>query len=235
MQEDLKTLLESGREAYERGDHVRAEEALTRAVDRGADEYADIHHILGVIYHSWGRFSKARSAFERALRINPDYTEAALNLAITYNDLGRYAEAKELFEQARPTRPGELDAFARGKIANLHAEVGEAYRSVGDPTSAIREYRKALELGPNFVDIRMRLAQCLAETDALDEAVSELRTLVATKPQFVPAWLHLGLFLMRLDRSRDAEQAFKKCLDFEPEHPRARAYLRMLESKGASH
>lgn len=231
---ELKSQLDTGREAYERGDYIKAEELLSQALDGGAHGYADVHHILGVIYHSWGRFSKARAAFERALRINPSYTEAALNLAITYNDLGRYAEAKELFEQAQPPQPGTLDAFARGKIANLHAQVGEAYRSVGDLPSAIREYRKALELGPSFVDIRMRLAQCLAETDALPDAVAELERLVETRPEFVPAWLHLGLFLMRLEQHDKAEAAFKKCLDFEPEHPRAHAYLRMLESKTSS-
>ena len=72
--------------------------------------------------------------FNEALRINPAYTEAALNLVVTCNDLGKYAEAKAVYEQAMATSkraPRELDPFAKGKIANMHAEIGAAYRAVG--------------------------------------------------------------------------------------------------------
>ena len=35
----------------------------------------------------------AEEAFENALRLNPRYTEAALNLSVTYNDRGKYERA----------------------------------------------------------------------------------------------------------------------------------------------
>ena len=38
--------------------------------------------------------------FRNALRLNPAYTEAALNLVVTCNDLGKYGEAKTIYEQA---------------------------------------------------------------------------------------------------------------------------------------
>src|SRR5689334_14939956 len=128
---DLQDLIHRGRDAYQRGDMSKAESLLTQALSKGASGYADVHHILGVIYHSWGHFSKARGEFEEALRINPDYTEAALNLSITYNDLGRYAEAREVFQRAMPREGEPTDSLTKAKIANLHAAVGDAYRSAG--------------------------------------------------------------------------------------------------------
>lgn len=235
MGEALRELIDEGQQAYERGDYAEAEQLLGRAVQVGAAHYADVQHALGVIYHGTGRFAEARAAFERALEINPDYTEAALNLAITSNDLGRYAEAHALMERLSPepgsVGPRTLDPFTRGKIANLHAQVADAYRSAAALDDACREYAKALELGPNFVDIRMRLAQCLAERGATEEAIGQLETILDTKPGFTNGWVQLGLLLLRIDDREGARTALQRALRQDPTHPRALAYLRMLEDK----
>src|SRR5688500_2426157 len=134
----LERLLSEGKDAFRSADYVRAEALLKQALEHGAQGYADVHHILGLIYHTWGQFPRARASFEDALRINPRYTEAALNLAITYNDLGRYAEAQELFARIKPSPEERIDKFTRGKIANLHKTTGEAYRSAGLAKEAAR-------------------------------------------------------------------------------------------------
>ena len=125
MDMELDALLARGREAYRRGDLVKAELALTEALEKGAGDYADVHHLLGVVYHSWGLYSKARGAFETALRINPHYTEAALSLSITYNDLGRYTEAQEvLADVVRPSSgglAGQLPRHEPGLLAGWPA------------------------------------------------------------------------------------------------------------------
>ena len=159
MDAELSALLAEGRAAYDRGDMARAEHCFTEALEGGAAEFADVHHALGVVYHSWGLYAKARARLEEALRLNPKYAEASLNLAITYNDMGRYAEAQELLSASKVGAPSDLDDLARSKIANLHAELGDAYRSAGLAGEAAVEYRRALGLCPTYVDIRARLAR----------------------------------------------------------------------------
>jgi tetratricopeptide (TPR) repeat protein len=100
--------------------------------------------MLGVIYHAQGRFSDAEEAFEHALKINPRYTEAALNLSVTYNDRGKYDRAREVYTKAVAAsvgQPNALDRFARGKLANMHADVGAAYAG-SHVDEAVREYGK---------------------------------------------------------------------------------------------
>ena len=145
---------------------------------------------------SRGASPTPRRMFRRALEINPAYTEAALNLAVTYNDLGKYREAKEVYQRAlaaSKSAPRSLDPFAKGKIANMHADTGAAYHAVGMYADAVREYQRALTLCPTFVDIRTRLGTTLREMGDTAEAVGEFERVRAENPRFLPARLHLGL------------------------------------------
>ena len=152
--------------------------------------------MLGVIYHQEGRLAEAEQMFNEALRINPAYTEAALNLVVTSNDLGKYAEAKTVYEKAMATSkraPRELDPFAKGKIANMHADVGAAYRAVSLFDEAVREYEQALALCPTFVDIRTELGTTRREMGDLPGAIRELERVRAENPKFIAGRLKLGL------------------------------------------
>ena len=77
MNERVKQLLVLGREHYAKREFEKAEQML-RMVLEEEDRYADVHDMLGVIAHSRGNFLVAERHFERALEINPAYTEAAL-------------------------------------------------------------------------------------------------------------------------------------------------------------
>src|ERR1700690_2257938 len=123
MDEHTKQLLLLGREHYQRRELDKADLLLTQVVEQDA-RLADVHDMLGVICHARGNLAQAEQHFERALAINPGYTEAALNLAVTYNDRGKYEAARQVYARIKGTPSGPLhglDPFARGKIANMHA------------------------------------------------------------------------------------------------------------------
>ena len=190
MDESTKQSLALGREYYANQDWERAEQML-RAVLEKEDRFADVHNMMGVIHHDRGRFEEAQASFEAALAINPNYTEAALNLAVTYNDLGRYDEAKRIYQAALARgadAPGQLDPFVKGKIANLHAEVAQAYVDVGMIADAKHELRKAVLLCPTFADLRLKLANLYRQTGDLDAAKeAHSRALAAARVGFGPA------------------------------------------------
>src|SRR6516164_2051990 len=161
MDEHSKQLLLLGREHYQKREFDKAEQMLRQVLEKD-DRLADVHDMLGVICHSRGNFSQAEYHFERALEINPNYTEAALNLAVTYNDLGKYDLARQVHEHATAGKPAGgdgLDPFVKGKIANMHAEVGQAYIDAGLIHDAVPELEKAVNLCPSFADLRHRLGQ----------------------------------------------------------------------------
>jgi tetratricopeptide (TPR) repeat protein len=195
--------------------------------------FADVYNMLGVIFHHQGHFGRAQRALEAALRLNPAYTEAALNLAVMYNDIGRYAEAREVYQAAlsrQRAAPNGLDPFVRGKIANMHAEIGDVYASSGLLEEAIDEYRRALGLGPSFVDLRLKLADALRDAGRLDEALAELAAILELKPQFTRARVHLGVALYSAGRREEAIRAWEEALARSPGNRSAEMYLQLMSA-----
>lgn len=230
MDDTLREALASGRELYQQKEYVRAEPHLARIAEAKLP-YADVYNMLGVIYHDVGQFSKAQACFEEALRINPGYTEASLNLAVTYNDMGRYAEARDLYLRAltSSTRPGgKLDSFVMGKLANMYADIAEVFVSAGAFDEAIAEYRRALALRPTFIDLRLRLAQALRDAGRAEEALRELRAILTQNVDYLPARLSLGLTLFSTGDHAASLAELESILVTHPEHPRAKIYRDMI-------
>jgi tetratricopeptide (TPR) repeat protein len=230
MDQTVREALETGRTLYAQKEYMRAEPYLAQ-VAAAKLPYADVYNMLGVAYHDAGQFSRAQSCFEEALRINPQYTEATLNLAVIYNDLGRYGDAKELYLGAlsSSTKPGaKLDSFVLGKLANMYADIAAVFASSGAFDEAIGEYRRALTLRPTFLDLRLKLATTLREAGRPHDALRELKAVLAQNPDYLPARLHHGLTLFSVGDSPGAVEELESVLHSHPDDHRAALYLGMV-------
>jgi tetratricopeptide (TPR) repeat protein len=233
MDERVKQLLVLGREHYGKREFEKAEELLRQVLDV-EDRFADVHDMLGVIAHARGNFVQAERHFERALEINPTYTEAALNLAVTYNDRGKYDAAKQVYARIKGKPTGSvqaLDPFARGKLANMHADLGQAYADAGLPHEAIDELEKAVNLCPQFADLQTKLGGLLREVNNQARAREHYEAALASRPNYVPARLQLGVTLLAMGDAKGAEDEWRKVVEIEPDNSRAKMYLRMLASR----
>ena len=231
----LRERVARGRAHYQAGEYAEAAACFHEVLNEKAP-YADVYNMLGVIYHQEGRLAEAEQMFNEPLRINPSYTEAALNLVVTSNDLGKYAEAKTVYEKAMATSkraPRELDPFAKGKIANMHAEVGDAYRAVSLFDEAVREYEQALTLCPTFLDIRTELGATRREMGDLPGAIQELERVRAENPKFIAGRLKLGLVYYAAGRRDDAAAEWRAVLATDAENRPAEMYLAMLDPTAA--
>ncbi len=226
----MKQQLLLGREHYEKGEYAEAGQLL-RQVEAAADHFADVQDMLGVIAHNRGDFQAAVRHFERAVLINPNYTEAQLNLMVTYNELGRYEAAREVYSQIRArTGRSRADSFVKGRIANMHGELSRAYADAGMPVEAIRELEKAAMLCPGFPDLRTRLAILLRDTGNTARAREELEAARNANPRYVPARLTLGVLLFGAGDLEAAIGEFEAVLALDAENKSARTYLRIARS-----
>lgn len=232
MDERLRKNLELGRAAYHAGDFEAAEKYLSEVLQHHRG-FADVHNILGVIYHHRGEYGHAKDCLEEALQLNPRYTDAALNLAITYNHLGMFDEAKALYagilsETNRGREP--RDPFILGKLANMHADLADAYASSGMISDSVREYRRAIYLRPDFPDLRTRLASTLRDSGDLEGALLELIEARDRHPTYIPARLGLGMAFLVLERVDEAISEWETILQQDPTNQRAKLYLQMAKS-----
>lgn len=229
MDDRVKQWLTLGREHYSSHELDKAEHYLRQVLEHGC-RFADVLDMLGVIRHDRADFESARELFEEALAINPGYTEAALNLAVTYNDLGRYDDARRVYENAMArgrANGGTLDPYIRGKIANLHAEVAQAYVDVGMISEAMHELRKAVIMCPHFADLRTRLAHLYRQQGDLTAARFELEEALTHRPNFVPAHVALGVTKLASGDSAGARTSWQRALEIDPDDKAAGMYLRM--------
>jgi len=234
LDDALKQALTLGRVYYLKKDYARAEPYLAQVVEQH-QSFADVYNMLGVVYHDQGHYERAQRAFEAALRINPGYTDAALNLAVLYNDTGKYQAARDTYRQALDHSgavPGQLDRFVKGKLANMYADLGEVWLSAGLYPEAVREYQRALELCPTFVDIRAKLANAHRDSGERDLAIAEYEEIVRQNPGYLPARISLGLALQAAGRRDEAVLHWRAVLEVSPGNRSAEMYLKLAGADG---
>ena len=231
MDERLKQLLILGREHYDRREYERAEHVLRQVLDK-TDRFADVYNMLAVILHERGDFVAAERYFERAVELNPNYTEALLNLAVTYNDLGKYEAARQVYSKIKRGTDGLLlDPFARGKIANMHADIAQAYADAGCRQEAIEELKKAVELCPGFADLQTKLGTLYRDIGNLALAREHYAAARDANPRYVAARVMLGVALLSLGSPDQAVAEWREALAIDPDNKNAKMYLRMVETQ----
>jgi tetratricopeptide (TPR) repeat protein len=225
---------ETGRRHWERGDREAALRALEQFLEMRS-EFADVHYMVGILHEQIDDLPAAADSLREALRQNPGYAEAMVALASVYERLGEFARSRALAERvaelALPSA-GALDATTRGKLANLEAELADAYRAAGALPDAIEAYRKALDRCPGFHDIRYRLGIALREAGFPDRALAEFARVRRANPDLLDAAVQTGLTLYTLGRSEEAIAEWRSVLECDRTREDARMYLRMVDPPG---
>jgi tetratricopeptide (TPR) repeat protein len=227
---ELRELVELGKKHFESRNYARAEQYFQRILKSGA-RYADVLNMLGIIYHADGKFNNAINSFEEALEINPQYAEATLNLAVLYNDLGEFKKAKALYARIQDRKGStDLDPILKGKIANMHAHLGDVYRGIGKFADAIDEYKKALKLSPAYADIRTKLGISYRENSQKDLALKEFSETLKHKPGYRAAQVQLGLTYYLSNQKDKASKTWKEALAKDKDNKVVQSYLRLCEN-----
>ena len=232
MDDHLKQLLLLGREHYQKREYDKAEYLLRQVVAK-TDRYADVFDMLGVIAHSRGDFALAERYFEKAVGLNPNYTEAQLNLMVTYNDLGKYDAARQIYSLIRNRGAGgaaQADPFAKGKIANMHAQTAQAYQDAGMAVEAIIELEKAVALCPHFSDLRTKLGVSLRDSGNVVRAREQFEAAIDANPRYLQARVLLGVLLLSGGENDKAVEQFQAVLETEADNKSAQMYLKIAKA-----
>ena len=168
------------------------------------------HHNLADYYLQHKRNEEARQHDAEALRINPMYMEARLNLALALSLLGRPGDAEVEYRRALGMQP-------EGKqIVLAHSGLGAALAAQHRTTEALPELQLAVQLKPESADGHYNLGRALAELGRNPEAAYELATAVRLEPGDAEAHYRLAVALAAQDKRNDAASEFAVVAQLRP-------------------
>jgi tetratricopeptide (TPR) repeat protein len=223
-------LLDVARERFAARDYRGAALLIASAIESGKG-YADAHHLLGLCYALLEWREEALRSFDEAIRLNPRYVEAHLNRAIVLSDLGRAPEAEAALVQAQELGRPDASGFPTvvgNRLANMHAELGRAYREAGGLNAAVAQFRSALSIRPAFLDLRLELARTLIDAGESVDAAGELDTILRERPEWLDAMLLRGLSAYLVGDLKQAQSVWERASARHPEDPRLETYRSML-------
>ncbi|MGH7470562.1 MAG: tetratricopeptide repeat protein [Longimicrobiales bacterium] len=223
------------------------EKLWTHSVQHGGDPVAHMNLAMSIPKRSDPR---VKQHLEEALRFNPNYILAHINLCLLQVELRQSAEGLKRCEHAVKLQPD---------WAQSHHWLATAYRRAGRPFDAVHASEAAVRLDPDnveyhyqaaldaqlvkdwnlslehathvrarvrdFKDLRFVRGFALQMLHRHEEAVVEYRRLLATAPDHVQVNFNAGYALMTLGRCNEARPYFAKTLELRPTYIEAQHYF----------
>jgi len=223
--DELQQQIKIGKDLTRAREYSKAEEIFLKILKKV--KLADVYNAMGLLYADQGKFNFAEVAFKKALSINPNYMEAALNLSVVYNNLGLGRKSKEIYQRLKDygaKSKGAMDPMLMSRIANLHAEIGDLYHSVGENKLAVQEYEMAVSLCPEYIDIQTKLATAYRELGQSSKSMKIFNKYKKKAAKFAPFWIALGVTHYAKNKRKLAHAAWAKAIQIEPRNKIAKAY-----------
>jgi len=200
-----RNYLPYGRELLHQGLEAPALAAFERVAE--GDPSASSLYQLGTLLAKGGQPARAKTAFERALRMQPDLSEASNDLGTLLAQDGDLPAAIERFRSALKTTPEYPDA-----LNNL----GYALLLTGGEQEARELYEKALALQPDFPEALNNLGMLLGRGGDLDRAATCFRRALSKQPDYGEAANNLALVLVTRGDTEEAVRLLEGFLEATP-------------------
>jgi tetratricopeptide (TPR) repeat protein len=192
---------------------LEAPERRRLSARREVNQRAYESYLRGRFHLERNELDQARARFEEASRIAPDWAPPYVGLANYYTSLPFASDLPpaEVLPKARAALAQALELD--GDLAEAHATNAyiRAYYE-WDWRAAEQEFRRALELRPNYADAYFSYGRFLASRHRLDEAIAQLARAVELDPLSVSLQANRALLDYFAGRYDEAERRLKEVL-----------------------
>ncbi len=182
------------------------ESLFRHAVDVTADNYVAQNN-LADYYLSKLRNDEARAHVIEALRVQPNYAEAHVNLATILRRAGKMDEAEREYRVALTLQPRNVEG---------HSGYGALLFNEGRNNEALREFWEAVQLRPESADGHFVLGRMLAALGHTDQAIPEFIEAIRLQPEYADAHHSLGVALLSRGRVNGALAQFRAEAQLKP-------------------
>ena len=155
-----------------------------------------------------GEREKAESHFLEALRLNPKYREAILNLGFLYIEMRRWKEAEEIFLSEAKRHP--KDGF-------LHHVLGILYLQTGKEKEAAAQIHKAIQCHPYYRDYYQKKGVWQRGVVHLDQKAERILKKIHLNYHYAHFHNFIGLYLAKKGKSAQAVKELRKAARLKPD------------------
>ena len=171
-----------------------------------------------------GKPDEAYAHFQAAAEINPNDPMSRSNLGAYLQEHGKLSEAMAQYDRSISLTSDP------GLLAATYANLGTAYRNLGEDEKARDSYDQALRLNPNQSNAYLGLGELLEKQNQLDDAIRNYSRSVELRPT-ATGFLLLGHALETEARRPEALAAYQSALKLSPELPEAQHAVHELSGK----
>jgi tetratricopeptide (TPR) repeat protein len=218
----LPDLLDRAGRAYEQG---RYEDALecAREATRIDGQSVAAHHFRGAALTELGKVEEARTAYARALALDPDDPEVLRSVAdLHVRRLGGRDDLELALAYVHRAFPRAQRTKDKPLLKDLYLLQAMAFDDLGRPGDALSSANRALENDATDRESRREKGVALFELCRFDAAKAELGKLANEEPD---AWAehYLGLIAERSQDEMAAEAHFSRATRLDPDAFKATA------------
>jgi tetratricopeptide (TPR) repeat protein len=214
-------LVDLARVAHKQSDYQGALGYLAHARDLELND-AGLHYFFGLVCLDLNLVAEARTAFERAVKIEPE--NPAYNYAMGAASAFRHdpSEAIPYFEKYVQLKPKD----ARGKLA-----LGAALFKAKQYDSATRVLMEAVKVSETATTARYYLGSIARQNGRLDDAIQELQRALKVNPDYPDALSEMGQCYMMKREYEQAGKLLRRALEINPHHYAANFNLLTLYAR----
>ena len=211
----------------------RIQEAVTEFQGdlKTSPDPAQAHFLLGQAYLQLEEFEKAREHYEAAVQEAPRFTNAYYGLSRVLTRVGQTDAAKEALTKFQELKAGEQKAkregeeayddmiAQRGALSRTYDRAGMIFWQYRNAAKATDYFRVAACLDPKNALSRLHLANLYERQGDLEGAAGMYEEIALAYPQDVRPYLSIGSMYARAARIVQAEKAFQRANQIDPQHP----------------
>ncbi len=184
------------------------------------------HFMLGLSASKAGDVAKAESAFEEALRIDPNHVKSLVNLSRVLIDQRRFDEALVRLEDA-----GEIDSAS----VDVQRLLGRVYAEQHKTDEAVDAYRRAIALDEHDAWSMNNLGLLFLEQGDAEEALPLLCRAVQLRKDVAAFHNNLGMALEHTGRFLAAAEEYRGALTADAGYGKAKQNLARVEAVKVGH
>jgi tetratricopeptide (TPR) repeat protein len=201
------------------------EPVLQNAEERGIrpEQLAGLLARIGFAYEQLQDHQAAIRTYEEGVKLIPTSLAFGARLAQTYINAGRLDDARQILQNMQGYHSGSLT------LVRLEARLlGDG----GDFEAGLEMLRDALQVHGDEPTAHLFMADYYGHYERFEEAIYLLESAESQFPNDTSVLFQLGALLEQSDRHADAEQAFRRLLERDPEHGATLNYLGYMLADG---